>query len=134
MARKKKRKHAPLAPSCFVFTPETVRIAQEALQIFEQPLQRANRQDGKVAFAREEMERVKGKLDAMRTSVGQMILTTFDYNEKVILVTAIQMYRYDLSLQPASFKREKELKQCERITAHFAPGHFNEGRRDQRSE
>jgi hypothetical protein len=129
MARKRKRKHALLAPSCFVFTPETVSLAQKALKLFEQPLQRANHQDGKVAFAAEEMQRVKGKLDAMRTSVGHMIVTTFDYNEKVILVAAIQMYRFELSLLPASLKREKERKQCERITAYFAPDHLSERRR-----
>lgn len=129
MTRKKKRKHTPFASSCFVFTPETVRIAQEALKLFAQPLQRANRQEGKVVFAAEEMERVKGKLDTMSTSAGRMIVTTFDYNEKIILVTAIQMYSFELSLQPASFKREKELKQCRQITAHFAPDHLNERRR-----
>jgi hypothetical protein len=126
MTRKKRRRHAPLARSCFVFTPETVSLAQEALKLFEQPLQRANRQDGKVAFAAEEMQRVKGKLDAMSASVGRMVLTTFDYNEKVILVAAIQMYRFELSLQPVSLKREKELQRCRQITAYFAPGQFNE--------
>jgi hypothetical protein len=126
MTRNTKRKnHAP-PPRCFVFTPETVRIAQEALKLFENPLRRANHQDKKVAFAAEEMERLKGKLDAMRTSVGRMVLTTFDYNEKIILVAAIQMYCYNLSLLPATPRRERALHQCEQITAYFAPGYFNE--------
>jgi hypothetical protein len=126
MTHKRKRTtHLP-SPRCFVFTPETVSIVQQALQRFEEPLKRANPQDNRVAFATEELQRVKSKLDAMSTSVGRMVLTTFDYNEKIILVAALQMYRYDLSLQPVSSKREKELKQCEQITAYFAPGQFNE--------
>jgi hypothetical protein len=134
MTRKKKRKRTSLAsPSCFVFTPETVRMTQEALQRLEQPLSRADHQDGKVAFAAEEMERIKAKLDIMRTSVGRMVLTTFDYNERIMLVAAIQMYSVDLRSQPSTPRREKELKQCRQITAHFALGHPNEEKRSRRT-
>jgi hypothetical protein len=128
MTRKKKRKDSTPSPRCIVLTPEMIRLTQEALKLFEEHLRRANSQDEKVTFAAEEMERVKSKLDAMRTSVGRMVLTTFDYNEKVLLVAAIQMYSYDLSLLPSNPKREKELKQCRQIAAHFAPGLSNEER------
>jgi hypothetical protein len=127
LRKKKKQTYTP----CFVFTPETIKLAQEALKAFEQPLERADHQLQKVQFAEETLNRVKGKLDAMRTSVGRMILTTFDHNEKVILVAAIQMHSFDLSSQPASPRREKALRQCRQIAAYFVPGNpeAQQGRR-----
>lgn len=119
MMRKKKRKNDTSSPPCFVFTPETVTLTQKALNLFEQSLQRADHQRPKVAFAEETMNRVKGKLDAMSTSVGLMCLTTFDYNEKIIIAAAIQLYTFDLLSTPSHSQRERELQKCRQI-ARFA--------------
>ncbi len=119
MTRKKKKKNYTPSPPCFVFTPETVTVTQKALKLFEQSLQRADHQRPKVAFAEETMNRVKGKLDAMCTSVGLMCLTTFDYNEKIVIATAIQLYTFDLLSTPSHSQREKELQKCRQI-ARFA--------------
>jgi hypothetical protein len=115
MKRKKKKRSIP----CFTFTLETIQITQKALKLFEQSLQRVDHQRPKVAFAEETMNQVKGKLEAMSTSVGLMCLTTFDYNEKIVIATAIQFYTLDLLSAPFHSQREKELQKCRQI-ARFA--------------
>lgn len=118
MARKKRKKkrHTP----CFVFTPETLSITQKAIKLFEQPLQRADHQDAKVLFAEKTVQQVKGKLDKMEQSVGWMCLTTFDYNEKIVIAQAIRLYMFDTMALPSTTKRQRELQQCWQIAAHFA--------------
>jgi hypothetical protein len=98
--KKKKKRYIP----CFAFTPATIQIIQKALRLFEQSLQQADQQRPKVAFAEETMHRVKSKLDAMSASVGQMCLTTFDDNEKIVIATAIQLYTF-LDLYDARIAR-----------------------------
>ena len=113
--KKKKKRSIP----CFIFTPETIRIAQHALQLFEQALQRTESQSSNVAFAAETMQEVSRKLAEMRASVGVLSLTTFDYNEKIVLAAALQLYTLDLLATPVSPQRERALKHCRRL-ARFA--------------
>ena len=61
------------------------------------------------------MQQVNSKLAAMATSVGMMCLTSFDYNEKMVLAAAIQLYMLDLLVASASSQREKELQRCQQI-------------------
>jgi hypothetical protein len=114
--KKRKKKYTP----CFVFTPETINITEEALRLFEQPLQRADHHDAKAAFAEETINQVKDKLETMKKSVGLMCLLTFDYNEKIIIVTAIQLYTIDLMSLPLNAQRARVLQKCRQIAAYFA--------------
>jgi hypothetical protein len=113
---KRSRKYQAM---CFVFTPETIKLTEEALTLFDQPLQRADHRDTKVRFAEETMKRVRGKLDAMKKSVGFMCLTTFDYNEKVVLAQALRLYSIDLSFSPVDERQARKIRQCRRIAAYF---------------
>ena len=117
MARKnKKRKRQKQTPGfVFVFTVETITLAQKAMRLFEQSLGWAGSQSAQVAFAAETMQRVNGKLEAMRTSVGLLCLTTFDYNEKIVLAAAIQLYMLDVLATPLNAGRQRELHQCRKI-------------------
>src|SRR5579885_1847558 len=122
MGRKKKRKKDTSSP-IFLFTPETITLTLEAMKRFEQPLERVTHQDEKITFAIEETRRVKALLEAMRSEAeaGRIGVAAFDSNQKVLLVAAIQMYTFDLSMQPASPRQAWELEQCRRIAASFAP-------------
>lgn len=123
MARKKRKQKKQHAPPCFVFTPETVTLAQKAMRLFEQSLGQVENPPAKVEFAAETMLQIKGKLEAMQTSVG---LTTFDYNEKIVLAAAIQLYILDLLAVPLNAGSQKELQQCQHIE-HFALDHLTNG-------
>lgn len=90
-------------------------MTQEAMKRFAQALARAENRPAKAAFAREMMQQVNGKLDAMAASVGAMCLTSFDYNEKIVLATAIQLYMLDLITVSPSSQHEKELQRCRQI-------------------
>jgi hypothetical protein len=112
MTRKKRKKNYT---PCFVFTLETISIAQRAMKLFEQSLQRVENQRAKVAFAEETMQQVNGKLDTMKISVGAICLTAFDYNEKIVLAAAIHLYIVDLLSVPSDTQRQRELQQCQQI-------------------
>jgi hypothetical protein len=73
-----------------------------------------------VVFAEETMKRVKDKLTAMKQSVGLTCITTFDYNEKIVLTKAIQLYTVNLLLLPPHPRQAWELRQCYKLAAHFA--------------
>jgi hypothetical protein len=118
---RKKRKQKKYIP-VFVFTLETITIAQKAMRLFEQSLGRVENQAVKVEFAAETMQQVNGKLEAIRTSVGLMCLTTFDYNEKIVLAAAVQLYILDLLAVPFDTRRQRELQQCWQIE-QFALDH-----------
>jgi hypothetical protein len=118
--KKYKKRVAP----CFVFTPETVELVLKAIKLFEQSLHRIESQSSKVAFAEETVQRVNGKLDAMRTTVGVTCLVTFDYNEKIVLAAAIRLYALELISAPSDAQRDKELQKCRQIE-HFALAHLN---------
>lgn len=114
MSRKHKhRRRQPLR--CFVFTPETMTLAQKAMQLFAQSLSKAESQPEKAAFAEAMMKQVNSKLAAMAVSGGMMHLTTFDHNEKMVLAIAIQLYMLDLHALSVSAQQDKELRQCEQI-------------------
>lgn len=115
MARKKRKRQKQTAGFVFVFTLETITLTQKAMRLFEQSLGRAGSQSAKVEFAAETMLRVNGKLEAMRTSVGLLCLTTFDYNEKIVLAAAIQMHMLGLTASPLDTRRQRELQQCRKI-------------------
>jgi hypothetical protein len=105
----------------FVFTSTEVAIVQDALRLYEQCLQRRTH-DAKTVFAREMLESVQGKFQRMQTTVAMLPPTLFDYNEKIVLATAIQLYMIDLLATPATPGREGVLNECERI-CDFALGH-----------
>lgn len=121
MARRKKhqKRFAVKRPECFVFTDETIALTQRALMLFEQPLHQADHRNEKVAFAEETMQSVKHKLEQMKQSVGLLCLTTFDYNEKIIIRQAILLYSIDLLEASPGAQREWEMRQCRHIAMHF---------------
>ncbi|HEU5383351.1 MAG TPA: hypothetical protein VFV38_48745 [Ktedonobacteraceae bacterium] len=111
MGRKRKKRQ----PGCFVFSPEMVTLLQEAMKLFAQALTRAEDQSEKVAFAREMMQQINGKLDAMSISVGATCLMSFDANEKVVIATAIQLYLFDVVAVPEHSQRAKEFERCQHL-------------------
>lgn len=104
-----------------LLTQEAVTITQKALKLFEQSLRRIDCQSPQIAFAEETMNRVKSKLDAMSRPISHMRLTTFDYNERLVLAAAMELYMLDLHVFPATSQRARELHQCQQIVAYFAP-------------
>jgi len=117
MTRKKRK--GKYQGACFVFTLETIQLTAEAIKLFEQPLQRADHRDAKVLFAEETIKQVKGKLDSMKKSVGQICLTSFDYNEKILLIQALRLYSFLLLSLPMNTQQTREIGQCQRIAAYF---------------
>lgn len=126
MGQKKRKQKKQHATPCFVFTLEMVTLAQKALRLFEQSLGRVESQPAKVEFAAETMRHINGKLETMRASVGLMNLTTFDYNEKIVLAAAIQLYTLDLLAVPLDARRQRELQQYQHIE-RFALDHLTTG-------
>ncbi len=122
MGRKKKRQTGTSSP-LFLFTPETITLTLEAMMHFEQPLERVTAQDEKLPFVREQVKQVKAKLNGMKAEAetGHVRVVPFDYNEKVLLVAAIQMYLSDLNMQHATPRQAWEVEQCRKIAAYFAP-------------
>lgn len=114
MSRKHKNRKPQLL-RCFTFSPETVKLLQEAMKVFSQSLTGAEEQPEKVAFASEMVQQVNEKLAAMRASVGVLTVTKFDYNEKALIAAAIQFYRLELRAASASPQREKELKRRQQL-------------------
>src|SRR5258708_4660242 len=120
MTRKKRKRQQNIRITpCFVFTPETITLVQKAIALLEKPLNRINHRDEKVAFAEETVQQVKAKLAIMKQSVGAMCLTTFDYNEKIIIRQSILLYSIDLLEATPGPKQTKELQQCRHIAMHF---------------
>jgi hypothetical protein len=112
---KRKHKHTHKKLSIFVFTPAGIALTQEAMQLYEQVLQQSTGEPAKIAFAKETMLMVNGKLDSMSKSVGDLCLTSFDYNEKLVIATALQLYSIDLLATPATARRERKLKLCQQV-------------------
>lgn len=127
MGRKPKRKIRASSP-LVLFSLETINLTIETVKRFAQSLERVTGQDEKTTFAREQLKHVEAKLQTMRTEAeaGHMRFALLDYNEKVALVAAIQIYAFNLTMQPASARRAWELEQCRRIAAYFAPNRSNE--------
>jgi hypothetical protein len=122
--KRQKHRHHTIFSLPFVFTPETIAMTREALKLLEQPLQQNDSQDEKMVFAQETWQQILDKLDLMSSSIGHLCLTTFDVNEKVILVAAIQLYMFDLLALPLNHQRARKLQACRRIVAYFAPDQF----------
>jgi hypothetical protein len=112
MAHQKKQQ-----PACFLFTQETLALTREAIACFEQPLQEADHQDTKVVFAEVALQGVKKKLAALQTSPAQV---SFDYNEKIILIHALQLCCAVLLSTPVSTWQTRQIQQCQQIAAFFA--------------
>lgn len=123
MGRKPKQKTRASSP-LVLFSLETINLAIEAVKRFAQSLEQVTSQDEKMTFAREQLKHVEAKLQTMRTEAqaGHMRFEFLDYNEKVALVAAIQMYSVELSAQPASPQQAWQLRQCKQIAAYFALG------------
>jgi hypothetical protein len=102
-----------------LFTPETITLTEEALKLIEEPLQRADHQDTKVLFAAATMKRIKGELTRMKQSAGLMCLTSFDYNEKVLMIQTLREYSRLLASLPVTDRQAREIRQCQRIAAYF---------------
>lgn len=116
--KRKRQRHRRIAP-CFVFTPETITLLEKAIALFEAPLSRADHKEEKIAFAEETVQHIKAKLANMKQLVGEMCLTTFDYNEKVIIRQSLLLYSLELLEKPSGPRQRKELQQCRRIAMHF---------------
>ncbi|MGH2509427.1 MAG: hypothetical protein ACRDHZ_18775 [Ktedonobacteraceae bacterium] len=108
-------------PAPFAFTPAMIRITQDALTLFAQSLQRVAHPDAKTAFATATMQQVKEKLDTLSQTCQAHYLTTFDYNEKIIIATAIQLYTLDVLVTPTYPQHDLILEMCRQI-ACFARG------------
>ena len=87
------------------------------MKLFEQSLQRTTSQPTKIAFARQMVQQVNGKLDTMSNLVTQTYITTFDYNEKIILSTAIRLYLLDHLIVPSSPEHDHESALCWQVLA-----------------
>ncbi|MGH2478471.1 MAG: hypothetical protein ACRDHW_02285 [Ktedonobacteraceae bacterium] len=83
--------------------------------MFSQSLTRAEDQPEKAAFAWETAQQINEKLAAMRTSVGVMCLTKFDYNEKLVIAASIQLYLLEPIIVSVSSQRDAELKRCQQL-------------------
>ena len=119
MARgRKKKAHIPKAP-ILLLDQSRVRLISEAIALFEQPLQRADHSDRRVAFAAETVQGLKHKLQMMQEEDGRPYLTTFDYNEKIILRQAILLYMLELREKPDSPQRKRALQRCRSITRYL---------------
>jgi hypothetical protein len=112
MARKKRKrtKKIPIFP----FTRTSLVLAREAARVYEHVLQRARGEASQLAFARETLSSLCGKLDTMLTA-NILGLTVFDYNERIVLATAIQLYAIELRSGPPTPQREKKLKECGQV-------------------
>lgn len=103
----------------FIFTQETIVLTQRAIELFDQPLRRADHGDEKVVFAEATMQSIKAKLEEMQRSVGLVCLVPFDYNEKILIRQAILLYSIELLDEPPGVKQKKELQQCRSISIGF---------------
>lgn len=117
MTRKKRKRKYQTA--IFAFTLETIKLTEEAIKLLDQPLQRADHRETKVLFAEETMQQVKNKLNTMKQSVGLMCLTSFDYNEKVLMIQALRAYGLLLASLPMHDRQSRHIRQCHRIAAYF---------------
>jgi hypothetical protein len=99
----------------FAFTPETVKLLQEAMKVFSQSFFQIEGPPEKIAFASEMVQQVNEKLAAMLASVGVLTVTKFDYNEKALIAAAIQYYMLEEKAATVYSQREKELKRCQQI-------------------
>lgn len=103
----------------FLFTLETIRLTEEAIKLFELPLQQASHQGPKVRFAAETIRQVKEKLERMKNAVGLAGLTSFDFNEKIIVVYALRLYSFVLASSPVSAQQAELIRQCLHIATSF---------------
>ena len=116
MARSRKKKaHIPKAP-ILVLDQARVHLISEAIALFEQPLQRADHSDERVVFAAETIQGLKHKLQMMQEADGRPYLTTFDYNEKIIILQAILLYTFDLIGKPKTPQLEQKRRHCRAIS------------------
>lgn len=115
MTRKRKRKQQRATPPVFVFTPASLKIAQDAMKELEQSSRRVKNSSAKLAFAQETIQNVKSKLAMMSTSMGFLCTTTFDYNEKIVIALAIQQYKIVFLSQPVTAQQQHELRICHHI-------------------
>lgn len=122
MKKKKKGRGGKAKPPVFVFTPASLQVTQKAMQIFEQSLQHATSASEKIAFSRTMMERVNKKLHLMSTSVGVLSLTTFDYNENIVIAAAIKQYELEIMFDPPTAKKREELRLCAQIAQVVSTG------------
>lgn len=102
-----------------VLTLEIIALAEEALELFERPLRRADHRDAKVPFARKTVEQVKSKLAVMRSSASLPHLIGFDYNEKIILIHALRLYCMYLLSFPQDAPHIELIRICLRLAALF---------------
>lgn len=126
MGKQKKRKKLSHQKKgynpCFVFTPETVRLTLTALGLLDDPLQRwKGVHTEKIAYAQETLQQVRQKLSSMVTSLGAMCLITFDYNEKIVISMAMQIYMLDLRSSADASHSMRKLAKCQQIAAYFTP-------------
>ncbi len=119
LSKKKWKDRKRVSTAVFVFTQETVNLTLRAMALFEQPLNRRNHLDEKVAFAEETLQSVKRKLELMKESVGAACLTGFDYNEKIIIRQSMLLYTIELLEKPPTPERATELRQSRVIATHF---------------
>ena len=119
MTRKKKKLRSPDIPHppTLGLTPETVALLAEALACLEYPLSVLDRRENKAAFAQETLTQVRAKLETLRHAVGLTI--AFDYNEKIILIAALQLYCLLLQDEPGPVQQRQKIQRCQYLAAYF---------------
>lgn len=76
----------------FCFSQTMVQIARQAMQCFKRMLEQGTKQSAKRVFARQVMQQVNCKLEQMSQFVARPAVYSFDYNERVVLGAAVQLY------------------------------------------
>jgi hypothetical protein len=114
MSRKHRKRRRQRLRS-FAFSQETVKLLQEAMNVFSQSFSQLEEPPEKVAFASKMIQQINGKLAAMLASVGALVVTKFDENEKTLIAAAIQLYMLEEKGATVYSQREKELERCQQI-------------------
>lgn len=112
---KQKRQHNQKPLHVEVFSRAEIRLAQDAMQQFEGWLSQNTDVTTKRACAEETAILVQGKLAMMQTARNYPM--TFEYNEHILLLAAIQAYMVYLSASPPTPRRAEQFRQCEHIKA-----------------
>ena len=112
---KHKRQHNQKPLHVEVFSLAEIRLAQDAVKQFEGWLSQCTDVTTKRACAEETVILVKGKLAMLQTARNYPM--TFEYNDHIVLLAAIQAYMVSLSACPPTPRRAEQFRQCEHIKA-----------------
>ncbi len=96
--RQKQRAMSLEPPAKILFTLPAVRMLKDALCLLEKALLRNTKPLPNLHFAKETLEELRRKLDAMLQREDWDMETGFDYNEPHMLYAAVHMYLAELRI------------------------------------